>query len=151
MKSVEKILLFAICVAAIVLLAGCSSSDNEPKATVVKGVEVAENLFPSLEGIESAEIEELKYGGDNDRSVPGPADYEYRGYVILSNDAATAYAATYDFTKTIPVPDVSFALLDECTGDWKYSKEFRDKLVPAGYVGDVWLDGTIILFDISST
>lgn len=121
----------------------------KPNICTTTDLEVAVKLFPSLEGAESLEMEQLKYGGSSSpRLLPAPVDYQYRGYITLSDEAAAKYAHDYIFTDADP--KVSFEAIKERDGRWKYSDEFQMEIIKSGLVGDVWLDGNTILFSIGT-
>lgn len=109
-------------------------------------VEVVEKIFPNLEGIESVEYEITKLGNGT-ASVPGPTDYQYQGYIILTDEAAEKYASSYtwgDFDN-----DVTFETISERSGDFKYDPHFtKDIIKKSSYDGKVWIDGNIILFSV---
>ena len=121
----------------------------EPSISTSTDVAVIEKLFPSLEGAETIEMEQLKYGGsDRPEVLPAPVDYNYRGYITLSEAAAEKYASAYSFTEM--QPQVSFASVKEREGQWTYSFDFSKEIIPAGYSGYIWMDGTTLLFDIGT-
>ena len=122
----------------------------KPDICTTTNINAAMQLFPSLEGVEAVEMEQLKYGGSSSpRSLPAPVDYQYRGYITLSDEAAEKYGHDYSFTDADP--KVSFEVLKERNGHWKYSYEFQQKIIKSGLIGDVWLDGNILLFSIDDS
>lgn len=68
---------------AILCLTGCTAMGyNDVKPVMSEDPDVASGLFPALAGIESVEMEILKYGGSHPRdALPSPTDYRYRGYI----------------------------------------------------------------------
>lgn len=47
-------------------------------------------------------------------------------------------------------PDISFEVLERREGQWRYSDEFQKDVLKEGLVGNVWLNGRTILFDIGT-
>lgn len=121
----------------------------KPIISISTDLNVIEKLFPSLEGAMAIEMEQLKYGGSEDEeSLPVPVDYKYRGYVTLSDDVAKLYEETYIFNETSP--KIVFESINEREGNWKYSFELSKTIIPEGYVGNVWMDGNLLLFEFGS-
>lgn len=152
------ILLFIIMVYCIAVLymenGGISdTSDSRPVPVEINTTDLnaVGKIFPGLNGAVSAQVEQLKYGGSSSRdALPSPVDYQYRGYITLSAEAAARYAKEFSFADA--VPEVSFEILKKQTGHhWKYSDEFEQTIIRNGFVGDVWLDGDTILFSVGTT
>lgn len=155
-KSVSRMLAAiacaAICVTGILSTTGCgaSGSSESPAVTTSTDTAVMKNLFPNLEGVEAVEMEQHKYGGsDGIDLLPGPTDYQYMGYITLSDDAATKYADTYDF-KEVTTPKVFFTNIQQRDGQWRYSYEFGKDIIKKGLVGNVWMDGNTLLFSVGT-
>ena len=104
-------------------------------------------MFPSLEGALESEWEQIKLGGGDDR-VPGPTDYMYQGYIVLSDEAAQKYATSYKWSEA--EPDVTFESIEKRDGAWKTSYDFCKDIIPGYYGGTVWIDGNVILFSITT-
>ena len=161
-RKPQKIYGMIYILAVLLCIVGCtekgkisnnySSSEEasmKPNICTTTDLEVAVKLFPSLKGAESLEMEQLKYGGSSSPSLlPSPVDYQYRGYITLSNEAAAKYAHDYIFTDADP--KVPFEAIKMRDGRWKYSYEFQKDIIKSGLVGDVWLDGNTILFSIGT-
>ncbi len=130
----------------IMVLIGCSNSNKETIG-VSSDTQAIGNMFPALEGVLETKWEQEKLGSGDDR-VPGPTDYTYRGYVTLDEEAAANYAASYEWTDA--EPDVVFMEIEAVEGNWKYSSDFADDIIPGYYFGSVWLDGNTLLFCIST-
>ena len=154
MRSYKKALAFTLCVFFCICMIGCGKDDNEealmnPIISTSTDLKLVERLFPSLEGAVSLEMEQLKYGGsEGTDKLPGPTDYIYRGYIVLSDEKAGLYTNTYNFTAT--EAKVPFESIKERAGNWKYSYDFNKEIIPAGYVGTVWIDGNTLLFDFGT-
>lgn len=135
---------------AILCLTGCTAKgNNDVKPVMSEDPGAASRLFPALAGIESVEMEIQKYGGSHPRdALPSPTDYRYRGYITLSEAAADRYVGTYQFTDA--EPDISFEVLERREGQWRYSDEFQKDVLNEGLVGNVWLSGRTLLFDIGT-
>ena len=150
------ILTITLCITGCTVRGGAGNNDSSNEGELMKpsictttDINAVVKLFPSLEGAESVEMEQLKYGGSSSpRSLPTPADYQYRGYITLSDEAAEKYGHDYSFTDANP--KVSFEILKERNGHWKYSYKFKKKIIKSGLVGDVWLDGNILLFSVGT-
>ena len=152
------ILLFIImvyCVAVLYMENGgiSDTSDSRPVPVAINTTELnaVGKIFPGLNGAVSAQVEQLKYGGSSSRdALPSPVDYQYRGYITLSEEAAARYAEEFSFADA--EPEVSFEIIKKQTGHhWKYSDEFEQTIIRNGFVGDVWLDGDTILFSVGTT
>ncbi len=133
------------------LLAGCTGpgrgEDNIASEEVnrpMTDTSFIAKVLPGLEGVTETEWEEIRLGSD-DRMVPGPTDYQYEGYVTISEEAADKYLSEYEWSEA--EPDVTFEYIRERDGDWKYSYDF-EKAVSEGahYSVSVWIDGNTILF-----
>ena len=48
-------------------------------------------MFPSLEDALETQWEQIRLGSGDGRT-PGPTDYQYQGYIILSDEAAEKHA-----------------------------------------------------------
>ena len=105
-------------------------------------------LFPELTGVESAEWEQITLG-DGKTELPGPTDYRYQGYIILSDGDAGYYHDTYSWTPE--TPDVIFQEIESKDGDWNYSEDFADTIIPGYLAGSIWLDGNMLLFSVTTT
>lgn len=150
-RNFHCMLAMVLIIMAVSLCAGGCAERNRKneEITVVTSTDpgAAAELFPALEGIEEIEMEQVRYGG----STPlGPADYQYSGYITLSEKMAGRYAEAYEFEDIVP-PDVTFYEVPERSGDWKYSRDFRKDIVRKSLVGDVWMDGTTLLFSVGTT
>ena len=60
--------------------------------------------------------------------------------IMLDGKKGVAQRSCYD----------AFDLIKERTGNWKYSYDFNKEIIPAGYVGTVWIDGNTLLFDFGT-
>ena len=73
-----------------------ASNTNISAATTSTDVSVVQGMFPGLDGIESTEFEVIKHGGDDPRSIPGPTDYIYQGYIVMTEEATNTIAEKYE-------------------------------------------------------
>lgn len=153
---VIRIVLAGVLVAGMGAMAGCLNSqrtgqDAAFSVSHVDGTQAAQEakrLLPGLEGIESADIEQIKYGGTQPSDfVPTPTDYYYQGYVELSDEAARKYASSYDFVEGT-VPQVDFQEVIARDGKWLYSYEFDKAVIGERSIGNLWLDGNTVLFSL---
>ena len=143
-------MLYAACAVPCLCLYGCGAGgETEPAVVVSTDTETAEELFPSLEGIVSSEIEQVRYGGSKrGMSLPSPTDCIYRGYITLSDTAAKKYASEYSFTKRDV--RVSFEAIEERKKDWEHSAAMDSELVPPRYAGFTAVSGNTVLFEIGT-
>lgn len=140
---------------ALVPITGCSSAWRQgdvPKSVArFDDVETAERILPSLEGIESVDMEQVRVGGTQSRDlVPGPADYVYQGYVTLSDEAAEGYAESYDLHDG-GTPQVELEAVEGRDGRWLHDHDLCEDLIKGGLFGDVWLDGNTMLVCVYTT
>lgn len=150
------LLVLMICITGCTVRGRISNNDSsveeesmKPSISTTTNLEVVVKLFPNLEGAETIEMEQLKYGGSSSpRSLPAPVDYQYRGYITLTEEASTKYTQNYIFTDA--EPKISFEAIKERKGQWKYSYDFQKEIIKSGLVGDVWLDGNTLLFSIGT-
>ena len=126
-----------------------SRTSNNSEETIMNpstDVAVVEKIFPNLEGIESVEFEVTTLGSGNS-TVPGPTDYQYQGYIELTDEAAEKYASSYkweDFDN-----DVTFETINTRSGDFKYDPMFtKDIIKKSSFAGKTWVDGNTILFSV---
>ena len=111
-------------------------------------VAVIEKIFPKLEGIVSVEYE-VKVLGSTDSSVPGPTDYRYQGYIVLSDDAAAKYTAEYQWNDSDD--DVVFDTIVVRNGNYKSAPGFvNDIIKKSSYTGKAWMNGNTILFSVNT-
>ena len=107
-------------------------------ASTYSDVSVVQDIFPNLEGIESVEYEVIKHGGDDPRSVPGPTDYVYQGYIVLTEEAANTIAGSYEWQDFDT--DISFEAVTERSGDYKLDGHFTQDILKKTYSGKVWFN-----------
>lgn len=147
----------ALCM-GLVPMAGCSlpfqtetTGEVPVSVTHIDGTdatEVAKDIFPTLDGIESVEMEQVRIGGTQDRDlVPGPADYSYQGYIELSSEAIRGYAESYDFLEG-SVPQVEFHTVGKRDGQWHHCHALCEAVIKPGLFGDIWMDGNTVLFHV---
>ena len=155
MKISRQSLMILLSLITCFSLTGCFNGNNSRNSSNISNVytstdkQAISNMFPGLEGVESTEWEEIKRGGDGSRlELPGPTDYEYHGYIILSDEAANKYNNEYTFTSA--TPNVPFEALTGHDSNWQYSEEFTKDVI-GNYSGYVWFDGKEILFSIKSS
>lgn len=144
-------------VLVLVLLTGCNASDgnghksenNNEETEIIMSTDTnaIAKLFPQLTGVESAEWEQITLG-DGTSELPGPTDYRYQGYITLTNEAAENYLSSYSWTPD--TPDVSFSEIEPKDGNWNYSEDFADAIIPGYYSGSIWIDGNTILFSVTT-
>ena len=155
-KVMLRFLVAMLCVSGCALKKGPDNSNPSREGTLAEkniytttDLEAAVSLFPSLKGIETLEMEQIVYGDSSSRrTIPGPSDYLYRGYITVSDEAAAEYAHDYVFSDA--APDVSFETIRERKGPWKYSYDFQKNHIKNGYFGDMWINGNTILFSIGT-
>ena len=148
---IKPIITLILVLALLVCATACTNgkrAGEEAKSSVSTDISAIEKLFPSLEGATEIEWEQVTLGSGDSR-VPGPTDYRFQGYIVLSDDAAQKYASSYDFTEA--EPDVTFENIKEREGKWKYSEDFCKDIIPEYYPGSVWIDGNTILFSVTTT
>ncbi len=154
MKIMKPIFNGIILVMIILCVFACSGKnqvdDTEVEEKIMNpsnDMQAISKMFPSLEGATESQWEQIKLGSD-DESIPGPNDYKYQGYIVLSEDAAKNYAESYDWKEV--KPDVNFESIEVREGNWKYSYDFCMDYIPKYYAGEVWIDGNTILFSITT-
>lgn len=153
MKITKKSLLILLSIINCLNLTGClygnnARNTNTSNVYTSTDIQAISNMFPGLEGVESAEWEEIKRGGDGSRlELPGPTDYEYHGYITISDESAEKYSNEYTFTSA--TPNVPFEALIAHDSSWLYSQDFTKDII-GNYSGYVWFDGKKILFSINS-
>lgn len=148
---IKPIITLTLVLTLLVCATACTkdrTAGSEAKSSVSTDISAAEKFFPSLEGVTEIEWEQVTLGSGNDRA-PGPADYKFQGYIVLSDDAAQKYASSYDFAEA--KPDVTFENIKEREGNWKYSEDFCKDMIPEYYLGSVWIDGNTVLFSVTTT
>lgn len=150
MKYAKALSIVILSVVLTVIISGCSFGTNgrENETSIITNTETVNKLFPSLEGVETVEIE-VKILGKNSFFLPGPNDYRYQGYITLSDDAASGYAEDYSFTSDDP--DVEFEKIKSRDGQWMKSNDFTKEIKPDYYNGNVWIDDNTILFSVNTT
>ena len=125
-----------------------NDNDKETEVTMSTDIKAIAKLFPELTGVESAEWEQITLG-DGQTDLPGPTDYRYQGYIILNDAAADSYLQTYSWDPE--TPEVSFRKIEPKDGDWKYSEDFAEDVIPGYYPGKIWMDGNVLLFSVTTT
>lgn len=150
-KMICGIILVMIMISAV----ACASADGGKRVTdseeaapkVSTDLDSIAVFFPKLEGAQEAEWEQITLGSGDSR-VPGPTDYKYQGYVVISDDTAEQYASTYEWKEA--EPEVKFENIQERSGNWKYSNDFAQDMLQGRYGGSIWIDGNLILFSITT-
>ena len=127
-----------------------AANANVSAATTSTDVSVVQEFFPGLEGIESTEFEVIKHGGDDPRSIPGPTDYIYQGYIVLTEDTANTIAEKYEWQDF--ETDVTFESITERDGDYKLDGHFTKEILKGTLSGRVWFNETdrTILFNVQT-
>lgn len=123
-------------------------SAEESMMNPSNSMKAVEKFFPSMEGAIETQWEQIRMG-EGDERTPGPTDYRYQGYIILSEDAAQKYKSAYEWNQV--EPDVEFESIEKREGNWKYSDDFCRDIIPGYYNGSVWIDGKTIMFSITTT
>ena len=148
----KKVMVALVAGAMITALAACEKGNatgsrmgnnnavnaSASAVTTYTDVSVVQEIFPELEGIESVEYEVIKHGGDDPRSVPGPTDYVYQGYIVLTEEAANTIAASYEWQDYDT--DISFEAVTERSGDYKLDGHFTQDILKKTYSGKVWFN-----------
>lgn len=147
-RSVRIIVITLIFVMGITACTSEKKADENAVTNPSSDMKAVEKFFPSLEGAVETQWEQITLGEGNERT-PGPTDYQYQGYIILSEDSAQKYESAYEWNQA--EPDVEFESIEEREGNWKYSGDFRKDIIPEYYGGSVWKDGNTILFSITTT
>lgn len=151
MNRIKKvILLLGLVMVCVASLCGCKGKNLPQVSGPITDLTAVPKLFPSLNGVSDFEAEQLKWGGDDRTGVPGPEHYEYHGYIVLSEEAAAEYWDRYDFVTPSSTVSVSFEVLSDRGGNWKYSKDFADNIMDKSLTGDVWMDGNTLLFNLQT-
>ncbi|MBR1470525.1 MAG: hypothetical protein IJ600_02640 [Lachnospiraceae bacterium] len=116
-----------------------SNTNNSNVSTqTYTDVSVVKEIFPGLDGIESAEYEIVPLGSSPDNSVPGPLDYQYQGYIVLTDEAKENLVQAYAWEGAEPA--VEFETIAERDGTYRYSPYLnRDVIKKSSYAGRVWL------------
>ena len=127
-----------------------NANANASAATISTDVSIVQDLFPGLDGIESTEFEVIRHGGDDPRSIPGPTDYVYQGYIVLTEEAANKLAGAYEWQDF--ETSVTFESLTERSGDYKLDGHFTKDVLKSTYSGRTWFDETnkTILFTVQT-
>ena len=127
-----------------------TTSTDVSAATTSTDVSVVQEFFPGLEGIESTEFEVIKHGGDDPRSIPGPTDYIYQGYIVLTEDTANTIAEKYEWQDF--ETDVTFESITERDGDYKLDGHFTKEILKGTLSGRVWFNEAdrTILFNVQT-
>jgi hypothetical protein len=140
---------------AVMVLAGCANSNSANEGITqdyqqldITSKDAIAKMFPSLEGVLDSEWEQIKLGSGDDRT-PGPSDYKYQGYIVLSEEAADKYASSYEWKEA--EPDITFESIETRSGSWNYSYDFCKDIIPGYYGGEMWIDGNVILFSITTS
>ena len=164
MKNMKKAVVVLMITLMVTMLAACQKENNQGSrtgsvnasntnisaATTSTDVSVVQGMFPGLDGIESTEFEVIKHGGDDPRSIPGPTDYIYKGYIVLTEEAANTIAEKYEWQDF--EPDVTFEAITERDGDYKLDGHFTKEILKGSLSGRVWFNEAdrTILFNVQT-
>lgn len=149
MNRIKKvILLLGLVMICVACLSGCKGNNQPQVDGPITDLSAVPKLFPSLNGVKEFEAEQIKWGGNDRTAVPGPTDYEYHGYIVLTEEAAEEYRNQYDFDGTSPAISFQFSVVADRGGNWKYSKDFEKAVVDPTLTGHVWMDGNTLLFEL---
>ena len=125
------------------------ATDTSAGSGALTDVSVISEIFPGLEGIDSVEYEVVPLGTNNSPDVAGPTDYQYQGYIVLTDEAAEALTAAYEWEDA--EPEVAFVSITDRGGDYKSCVNLiNDTLKKASYSGNAWYnaDEKTVLFAV---
>lgn len=148
-KKIIRIAIIYVLLIAVVLVIVLKNGGEKVEVCKQRtDIEILQKWFPNLEGIESAVWEAEVLGADSN-GVPGPGTYEARGFIYLIDEKAEEYLNGYEWEEK--KPQLSGSAIDISAYQemkWYYSRDFEKEVKPDYYVGNMFLSGDVVWFEV---
>lgn len=142
------VIIFVVCIVWVHVAYGKAMKEREAnKSECYTTLQELKQLFPNLEGMESATWQAFSLS--TDKRVPGPSDTEYKGYIQLSKDKANYYLEHYEWEEAELDMTDDFDKKHCESHTWYLSVEFNEVMIDEKVSGNLYFNGKDLWFDVS--